>query len=180
MNIFNTTTDYLKNRKLKKLLAKRKVQLEFHNFQSAKFVYLLFNAQDSKSYIEAEKFMNKLKKEGIKVKLVGIVDSKEDPTGFDPQDKLAFVSLKDCNKIGIPQKALLDKIFNKNADILINLYLKDTFLSKYLTAYANSAMKISGITKDPSADFIINLNEDAETKDMLIWLENFMKSTKKT
>ncbi len=180
MSIFKKIKSGIQTKQLNKVLKKPRPKLEFHNFDTAESLCVLFNAESTEDYLTTETFMNEMKSKGKEVQLVGFVSDNSDNLGFDPQDSILFISEKDCNKIGVPKTKILEEIFYRQHDIFINFCFEDSFILKYITAYSNAEFKISGIPNDQSADFVIDMGDNKSIKEMIkqtrLFLDKIIKA----
>lgn len=132
-----------------------------YNFETAKKVGLILNANNQATYETAREFMKYIQKFGANAASIGFVDSQEVLNFYSRQIGMDYFSKKNLNWYGKPKNPKVLDFIQMDFDILIDLSLKDYFPIQYIVAASNAKFKIGRFKKDKSYyDLMIDISEN--------------------
>lgn len=160
----------------KRIQSKQRMQ-RFFNFNTAKYVGILFDATHQSSYITARNFMTFLSKKGIKVIAIGYVLNNEAITYFPESDDMKFFSIKDVNFYYKSKDSNVDKFVGEKFDIMIDLSLNDMLTFKFITGLSVAKFKVGACTEEEKLyyDFMLALKEGSDLNHYLEQLKHYME-----
>lgn len=151
----------------------------FHNFSSAETIDILFDARNDIELKVSKDFIKFLTENGKQVSALGFVDSEEKISSYLYRKGIDFIYLKNLKRSLNPKNPVIDEFVLKSPDILINLCLEDLPALRYIIGMSKAKFKISGITNDKHADFMIDLKPGKNTSYLVQQLKHYLNIIKK-
>ncbi len=177
---------FIENTKVKfgrYILGKRAAKLQrnagFKNLEQSKTVGVIFNATQQDVSETARKYIQTLQKQGLKVKALGFVDSKQLLDFYKKTDTFDFFSRKNLNWYGKPNNPNTDAFINLRFDILIDLSIVEDFPIQYIVGLSKADFKV-GCVKDSKNyyDFMIELGEKKQLPFFIDQLNHYFEMFK--
>ncbi len=166
---------YLLNKQIKE----RNAEAEFHNLETAKCIHLFFDAKTKENYLPAKAFISELKAKKIRIQAIGMTENEEQKALFLFHQEVRFICPKETNWLGKPPKDTLEELNRQRADIFINLCAEDCFTGQYIAAFSDAKFKVSGISKDPVSDFIIDVSKKKSIPYLIEQTKHFLSTIQK-
>ncbi|MFP4060519.1 MAG: DUF6913 domain-containing protein [Bacteroidota bacterium] len=139
------------------------------NLYDAKTIGILFDATSKDDFGKVKKLLNSLTEKGLKIFIIGFVNSKEVPDVYLIRKGFNFFCRKDLNWYGKPVVPFVDEFIKKEFDILINLDLNNTYPLHYIECLSKAHFKAGrmfpgnedhdimiDINLEPTLDFLIS------------------------
>jgi len=166
---------------LEKAHKKAKRDASFQNFSTAKNIGIIFNASQQETYEIAKKYIQTLsKKEGVKLKALGFVDSKEVLDFYQKTNNFEYFSRKNLNWYGKPNNPNTQSFIETKFDMLIDLSLIDDFPIQYIVGLSKASFKVGCVKSNKEFyDFMIDLGEKTNLKFFIEQLEHYLGMIKK-
>lgn len=169
----------LKDYIISKNIKRNRREIEFHNFETAKTVSILYCIRNKKDFDRMKHFANQLTQKNIEINTLAYV-LKPDDIGnvYFGQDSHNFFSEKHINKFGKIKEPSIYNFINYNSDILINLCTDNNFYSEYIFALSKAKFKVSGIIDCKYSDLNINYTEQEDPDflaDQIMYYLNVIK-----
>ncbi len=147
------------------------------NFADARTVGLLFDGTDLAQRERVIKFGKELEKQGKKVRLLGLMRTKEDTSN------IAFptFNLKDLDLALLPSKSSEAQDFmQREFDVLLNLTLTETIPLEYIAALSKAKFRVGPVTdKTVCYELMIDVSKnktlDAFIKQAMLFLGKMNK-----
>ena len=177
MNIFKKIKNKIAFSYLKKEFDNAKQSKKFYNFQTAKNIGLIFNANKQDSYKITMDFIKYLTLKNINVSAIGFVDNKEAIDYFSIKKNITIFSLKNTNWFGRPKSSNIDDFIEKPFDIVINLCIDDIYALHYILVCSKAKLKIS--IEFPTynyADFRIKYTKDFTQKNYIDEIKYYLNT----
>ena len=152
----------------------RKVQ--YHNFDSAKSVNLIFNADNSDEFKIVKNFIKELSDSGKTVNAVGFVKNKDDITKHLFKKGVNFFSLKELNLYGKPKNTDVTDFINDSPDILLNLSMINTFPIQYIMVLSKAVFKVSDFKDFHYSDLTFDITKNNTLEYLLEQTKFYLKS----
>lgn len=180
--------DFIQNIKLK--LAWWKLNKEhrklvrnasFQNYTTAKTVGVIFNATQQETYELAKNYIQLLsKKENLKVKALGFVDSKEVLDFYQKSVFFDYFSRKNLNWYSRPNNPNTQEFINTKFDILIDLSIIEDFPIQYIVGLSRATFKVGCVKENKNFyDFMLQLGDKKDLKFFIEQLEHYLGMIKK-
>ncbi|MGC9344929.1 MAG: DUF6913 domain-containing protein [Bacteroidales bacterium] len=167
------------------LLKKKKKQTPrnraVYNFDNAKSVGILFDANHSDAFDSIIAFYKFLKKRGIKSQMLGYVEDKELPDQMVLRDNCEFVSLRDIDLWLRPKNEAGVNFMKETFDILFDLSLEDYFTMHYISTLSVAKFKVGRYKDTPNDyDFMINIDKKPSVEYLIEQIEVYVEILNKT
>ena len=145
------------------------------SFNSAKYIGILYQIEEEKSYVVLSAYVDKLMAAGKTLRIVGYHDSKYVPFFCIPKLKYDFFCQKEQNWVGIPNAPFVDEFVNEPFDMLVDLSLKPMFPLTYILAKSAARFKVGSrcAEKEPFLDLMIELNENHTVNDLMSFINDY-------
>jgi hypothetical protein len=132
-----------------------------YNFNTAKTVGIILNANSQYTFEAAREFMKYIQGFDTKVNSIGFVDSQEVLNFYSRQIGMDYFSKKNLNWYGKPKNPKVQEFIQQEFDILIDLSLNDYFPIQYIAAASNAKFKIGRFRNERSCyDLMIDISND--------------------
>jgi hypothetical protein len=156
-------------------LKKHERRKQFHTFESARTVGILFDATDQQNYEAARNFAKFLTERKIRLYGLGYADTKEVSTFYSYYTGFNFYTKKDINWKGIPSNHNVNDFINEPLDILIDLSLAENFSLAYIQALSKASFKIGMFGKnDKRYDFMIDIKSNPTAEFLADQVRHFL------
>lgn len=167
--MFKGIANYIIDGKIKQ--ASSKVKKTFVEWNDVQSIVILVS---SEQYTDSA-FKNFVTKNDKKIECVVFHSDKISST-----DCFLSINKKDLNILGLPQPELIEKIENKNADILICADFNDTLIMKSLTGLIGAKCKVGmeGLSYSKLFDISIALKGSVSLENYLKETANYLKMIK--
>lgn len=171
--------------KIAYIILKKKSKLFFrersyHNFESAKSVGLICNAQDQKTYDHAKRFAVFLTSYDINVSAIGFIDGNAVLDAFSYQKGFSFVSKKDLNWLKLPQGDVVEDFLAKKYDILFNLIMEENVTVDYLVSLSKARFKVGRLTgKNDYYDLTIDISGNNKIEFFIEQIKHYLTAIRK-
>lgn len=160
---------------LKNSMKKLQRDSKFQNYSTAKSVGIIFNATHQETYETARKYIDGLNKQGLKVKALGFVDSKELLDFYQKSIYFEYFSRKNLNWFSKPNNPNTQEFIDTSFDILIDLSIIEDFPIQYIVGLSKAKFKVGcHKTSENFYDFIINLDDKKELKYFIEQLDLYL------
>lgn len=166
---------FLLKRKLKSLFREK----AFNNFESAKTVGLICNAQDQKTYDFAKQFAVYLTSYDVQVSAIGFIEGNAVLDAFSYQKGFSFIAKKDFNWLGIPQGEILESFLARRFDILINLVIEDSFTVDYIASLSLAKFKVGRLSNNDYYDLTIDISMNNRLDFFISQVKHYLSVIKK-
>ncbi len=151
----------LKDYIISKNINRSQREIEFHNFNTAKHVAILYCIKSKADFDRMKQFAHELSQKGITINTLAYVVKSDDIGNiYFGQDNNNFFSEKHITKFGKIKESVITDFINEQTDILINLCTENNFYSEYVFALSKAKFKVSGIIDCKYSDLNINYTED--------------------
>lgn len=151
----------------------------FHNIESAKSIGILFDARSEKKFAEAKKFIKGFTDKKKEVIALGFVDNESAISYYLYRKGINFFCWTNVKRNGNPKNTAVNEFIDYHSDMLINIGLENYPLIQYIMAQSYSKFKISGLSEDKFADFIINVGEKKEVNFLIEQVKHYLQIIKK-
>ncbi|HBX51138.1 MAG: hypothetical protein A2275_06255 [Bacteroidetes bacterium RIFOXYA12_FULL_35_11] len=180
MKFIDSIKKYIASFILKNKLKNHSREKAFHNFESARTIGLICNAQDQKIYYHAKQFSEFLYAKNIKVYAIGFIEGDAVLDAFSYQKGFNFISNKDLNWLKIPHGEIVENFIDNKFDILINLILEENFQVDYLVGLSQAKFKIGYIPSDGKwYDLTINITSNPKLEFFIEQVKHYLTMIKK-
>ena len=154
----------------------QKREASFQNYLTAKNIGVIFNASQQETYETAKKYIQILSnKEGVNVKALGFVDSKEVLDFYQKNNNFNYFSRKNLNWYGKPNNPNTQTFLETKFDMLIDLSLVEDYPIQYILALSESRFKVGCVkTNQDFYDFMIDLGKKSNLKFFIEQLELYL------
>ncbi|MBI5220147.1 MAG: hypothetical protein HY958_14560 [Bacteroidia bacterium] len=167
---------FLLKGKLKKFYREK----AFYNFESAKNVGLICNAQDQKIYDQAKRFAVFLTSYNVNVTAIGFIEGDAVLDAFSYQKGFGFISKQSFNWLGFPRGDVVDDFLNKKLDILINLIIEDSLPVDFLVSLSRAKFKVGRMnTKNDYYDLTIDISKNYRLEYFIDQVKHYLTVIKK-
>ena len=166
---------FLLRRKLKDFFREK----AFNNFESAKTIGLICNAQNQKTYDFAKQFAVFLTSYDLQVSAIGFIEGDAVLDAFSYQKGFTFIAKKDFNWLGIPQGEVLDSFLAKRFDILINLVIEDSLTVDYIASLSMAKFKVGRLSKNDYYDLTIDISLNNKLDFFIAQVKHYLTVIKK-
>lgn len=166
---------FLLKRKLKDFFREK----SFNNFESAKTVGLICNAQNQKTYDFAKQFAVYLTSYDIQVSAIGFIEGDAVLDAFSYQKGFTFIAKKDFNWLGVPQGEILDSFLAKRFDILINLVIEDSYTVDYIASLSLAKFKVGRLSENDYYDLTIDISMNNRLDFFISQVKHYLSVIKK-
>lgn len=152
---------------------KRKIIV--HNFNTAKTVGVIFNANSDNSFEYIKDFLNFLSSKDIKVIALGYSDFK-----ITPEELLMIKNINIINKTNLnwycaPKNEVANQFINKDLDILFDLSITNSFPLKYLCCLSKASFKVSKESDfHNSSDLMLNIKKDESLQYFIEQIKHYL------
>ncbi len=152
----------------------------YHNFESAKLVGVVFNAEDEGSYLASIDFITYLNNKGIRVKAIGFLRGKERLNHFPYTKGVKYSSYSEISLFSATKNIDILGFINTKFDILIDISQTEHFAIKSIIALSKSKLRVTSFIEDYLFDFQINVGRDKPVdfvaKQIVLYLGNIQKA----
>lgn len=159
---------------LKRRLKKQKRLLLTHNFNTSKYVGILFNSPNDKSFEAIKDFMSFLSQKNIKVISLGYIASKKIPENFLMRKGFNFYCNKDFNWYYKPKNEIIDQFIEQPFDILFDLSLKDYFTTNFVCNLSNASFKIGRQSENSSHDLVFDITKNQSVEYLIEQIKYYL------
>lgn len=168
----------LKNIFISRNLKKVKRTIQFHNFETAKTIGLLFSVTNKQTYEIVKAYYNSFNKHEINA--LGFVNNPDEigQTYFG-QGNFNFFSEKHFSKFGKIKENCISDFVNSEFDILINLSKENNFYTDYVFGLSKAHFKVSGIINCKHSDLNINYNKNEDLNFFISQVNKYLKIIQK-
>ncbi|NPA45226.1 MAG: hypothetical protein GXO49_06820 [Chlorobi bacterium] len=149
----------IKNIFISRNLKKVKRKIQFHNFETAKKIGLLYPVID----VETDKIVKKYAKElnNFELQTLGFVFNHEQlGNPYLGQGNSHYFTEKHFSKLGKIKETCISDFVNNEFDILINLSQENNFYIDYVFGLSKAHFKVSGIKDCKYSDFNIDKSKN--------------------
>ncbi len=147
----------LKDLIISKNINRSRRKVEFHNFETAKNIAILYCIGNKDDFERVKHFAKELLQKGINISTLAYVPKTEDIGNiYFGQGNNNFFSEKHITKFGKIKEVCITDFINKKNDILINLCTENSFYTEYIFALSKAKFKVSGIIDCKYSDLNIN------------------------
>jgi len=172
----NTISEYVLRKKSATIMRAK----AFHNFNSAKMVGIIFNAEDENSFLSSIEFIKYLQNLDIKVKALGFLKNKEKAEHFPYFKGVKFAAYSEISLWKTLKNDEVNRFVNTSFDILIDISQKDYFAVKLIIALSKSKMKISRFREEYLYDIQLKIGSDKPVdfvaKQIVYYLSNIQSA----
>ena len=130
------------------------------NFELAKKIGVIFNADKKSDFIISKKFIDSLIKQNIVVKSIAYINSKKLPEHLKNEPNIVFFENKDFNFFYKAKKNEIKEFINSDFDILIDLCVEDYYVVNNIVRLSLSKFKVGKFNKNNYYDFMINIDRN--------------------
>jgi len=175
MSFFSNLKAQIGNYFLKRDIKTQQRKREVVNFQSAKNIGLLFDANDPEEYDLVKKYLKYLKDAKKKVKAIGFFNSKHIPQMEYSKLDYDFFTKKELNWWDKPTNVPVKNFVEEEYDILINFSLKESFPLIYITGISKAKFKVGKYTdKNDVYDLMIEQPEGKDFKFFMRQIDHYL------
>lgn len=140
--MISSIQQFLWRRVLDKRLSGRLRTRASGSLNTARDVFVLYDASEEYQNKQAEDFFRRLKTLDVKVKSLGYAKYKIVPHYCIPQLTKQFICKKDLNLFGIPSQTFLEDFLDEEFDLLISLDMEQDRVLQYLAAMSKAKFKV--------------------------------------
>jgi len=168
--------DYLTKINLKR----NKRNIQFHNFESAKSIGLLFSINNKASFDIAKNYYKEIEAQKKDAHALGFVKNTEElgQTYFG-QGNFNFYSAKHFSRFGKIKENAISDFTNKEFDILINLSNNNSFYLEYPFALSKAKFKVSGIIDCKYSELNISYDKNKDLNYFISQVNYYLNTIKK-
>lgn len=168
--------NFIINKNIKRSIRKT----QFHNFDTAKNISLLYSIKSEDDFSAVKKFAEDLKNKGFQINTLAFVLKPEEiGNKYFGQNNDNFFSEKHISKFGNIKETCIKDFVNGKTDILINLCHKKYFCTEYIFAISKAEFKVSGIIGCKYSDLNINLSEAKDIHFLIEQITYYLSVIKK-
>ena len=150
-------------RVLKKKLKDFERKVQVHNFETAKSVVILFDANDPDSFPVIKNFRKFVEDKGIQCAVFGYVSLKEIPQEMLFWKNYYFITKSNLNWYHKPTGEAVDAFHSLHPDILFDLTSEVPLELQFLVKLSTAQFKISCFTEEQNDyDLMINLADKTD------------------
>ncbi len=157
-----------------------KRQVQFHNFESAKSVAILFTIGNKTEFSIVREYYKELESKKLRMHALGFVKKPEDiGQVYFGQGDFNFYTEKHISNIGKIKEVEVSDFVNQKFDILINLSTINNFHIEYVFALSKAKFKVSGIIDCKYADLNINYSREKGLPYLISQVNHYLSTIKK-
>lgn len=179
MKFLQNIRDKIGRMVLKRNHKTNKRKAEFHNFDSAKHINILFDSRSEQKFRTIKAFIKELEDNGKYVSALGFVENEEQIGSFLYKKEVNFFSPKEINWYGKPDSDHIRAFTIAKPDILINFCPDNQPPVQFITAASKADFIISGVKDDPYADFIIDISRKKNLDYFIEQLKHYLHIIKR-
>jgi hypothetical protein len=127
---------------LKKELSKVRKKNKLVTLSNANKIGILFDSKSSKSIQETKFLLKYFLNRNIEVNVLGFINSSKKDNIHIATIHTNYFNLNDVNIFGVPNSNKINTFLNKKYDILINLSLTNSFVTKYIALLSTAKYKV--------------------------------------
>ncbi len=166
----------LKNIFISRNLKKVKRKVQFHNFETAKKIGLLYPVNDAKTDKIVKNYAEELT--NFDIKTLGFVFNPEQiGNPYLGQSNSHYFTEKHFSKLGKIKETCISDFINNEFDILINLSQENNFFIDYVFGLSKAHFKVSGIENCKYSDF--NIDKSKNLDDFISQVNKYLNIIKK-
>jgi hypothetical protein len=168
--------DFIISKNIKRI----KRQIQFHNFDTAQSIGILYKINDKTDFSIVKTFQDELSNLNKKVNSLAYV-KKTDEIGtiYFGQGNTNFFSDKHISKLGQIKEICITDFVKHDFDILINLSNDSDFYTEYVFAISKSKFKVSGIIDCKYSDLNINIEKISDMSHFISQIKHYLQTIKK-
>ncbi|MCF6366329.1 MAG: hypothetical protein L3J35_09015 [Bacteroidales bacterium] len=170
---------------LKDIIISKKIRkinrnVQFHNFETAKSVAILFTIGNKPEFDTVKNYYKEIEAKNINTHALGFV-KKPDEIGqvYFGQGNFNFYSEKHITNIGKIKEEVVNNFIKQEFDILINLSCINNFYVEYIFALSKAKFKVSGIINCKYSDLNINFKREKGLQYMISQINHYLNTIKK-
>ena len=156
---------------LKKEVTKIKRARTILNIKDAKSVGIVFNCEKAEDVDLIKKYDNYLQELGKKVKAIGYIGIKEPSANMAWWAGQPYITRKEINWYGEPQKQFIDNFVGEEFDLLIDLNTSGELPLMFVTALSKARCKVGKYSEKYLSLYDVMIETD-ETKTLKYFLKN--------
>lgn len=170
----------LKNIIISKNIKRIKRQIQFHNFESAKSVAILFTIGNKAEFDTVRDYYKELESKKLTMHALGFVKKPEDiGQVYFGQGHFNFFSEKHISNMGKIKEVEVIDFVKQDFDILINLSTINNFHIEYVFALSKAKFKVSGIIDCKYSDLNINFSREKGLSYLILQVNHYLSTIKK-
>lgn len=178
--MFEGLKEYLLKRSVSKITSSQNTQKRFHNIQTAKSAFVVYEVFSETDYKKINSFIRYLKNQGLEVNSMGYIDENAIPNYCMNSVSADFFCNKEVNFFNKPKNNSLNNFLARNYDILVDFNLYEKQVLKYTSAVCKAQFKISINDDDWDLfDFLLSVKNKQDLnhilKELIHYLENLGK-----
>ncbi len=151
----------------------------FYNFETARFIAIVFDATSSEEYTSARFLCNYFIGNKIKCRCLGFLKPQDTREGVSGSMGFSFFTEKDFTITGKPGSLTILEFCNAEFDILIDLHVNENYFIDAIVGFSIAHMKIGLLKHDRGFyDFMLELKEPVNTDVMINQLKWYMNQIK--
>jgi len=174
MRLFVKTRESIGRRKVRKILKTFARERYAHNFDTAGFIAVLFDAGIEDSFNEIKNFRKYLKDLNIKTEFIGYIDQDEVHPDMILLDKVKIITRKDLDFFQRPKDPDIVKFLEKEPDILIDLCLHRYFPVDYILSLSKAHFKVGCYEENSKYDMMIHVEKDPKVAYLIEQVKNYV------
>ncbi len=157
---------------LRRHLSNKKHCPKLITLSQAKKVALVFDAEDLDSVKEVKVLLKYFLKLNIDAYVLGFVNNRKKENNFISTLHINYFNFKDVSFFGIPNNLKTNSFLRNKFDLLINLSLKNSFPTKYISLMSKAQLKIGMSYNNNEMDY--DLIFKLKIKSLNYFIENII------
>jgi hypothetical protein len=145
------------------------------NIKNVETVGILFDATKAEDLELVKKYVNALRDNRKKLKVIGFFDTKEIHNMTYSKLEYDFISHKELNLLGKPTDAFIENFMEDKLDLLIDLNINDHFPLRYIAALSKATFKVGKFSEKDKAIYDLMIDIDNIEGDKAQPLKYFLK-----
>jgi hypothetical protein len=165
---------------IKRKISKRERHIQFHNYESAGSIGILYKIENKQDHETAKAYSSYLSQKGLKVSTLGfVIKAQEIGTVYFGQGEFHYFSEKHITKSGSIKEICVQNFVNEGVDILINISSTNNFYLEYVFALSKAKFKVSGIIDCKYSDLNIHYDKKQGTPYLIEQVNHYLSTIKK-
>jgi len=159
---------------LKKRMQENPRMVTTCNFDTAKRVGFLFEANSREQFEKIKAYLGTQVDKGLEIFAIGYVDADQIDDYFLLRKNINFFCKKDINWYYKPTPPFIDQFIDVDFDLLIDLSMRSIFPLEYISKASRAKFKVGRQIVFPHLDLMITIDENATLNFFLEQLEYYL------
>lgn len=175
MKIFEKTREKIGYWLLKSQVSHQKRKFRYHNFKTAKSIFILFDARNSEILETIKNFSEFILQKQIKLTSIGFIDKMPEKEHIAYTKSIVLFSAEKSTFWGIPKNSEYEEFSKSKPDMLINLCLKKKLPIDYIFGNSQAEFKISSSNNLDFADFTIDVSKNPAVEYLIEQITKYLE-----